>query len=560
MSTVTVTLPQAAAAAPSSATLSGVLSAPAADAATATATAAAAAAASASANPLLQPWQGAHGGFPAWPAYQPAHFLPALTAACAEHIAELTALAAAPSTPTFENTVLAFDGSGRALERVSRVLQHLCSSATSPELQAVELASAPLLAEHSSRVHMGIPGLFARVAAVHAARAALPPQAARLVERVHLAFVRSGAQLDAAAQARLAEVMSALALAHTQFSQNVLKDEAECTLTATAEELEGCPPDLLAAAAAVGAERGAPAGALVLSLSRSQVEPILTYATRRDTRERLWRQWTQRGQLTPSRDNAHVIKRILLLRCEQAALHGYPSFGAYQTADSMAQSPEKVMELLDTVWPRARASAERERAALEAFAHSTGVALEGGLQPWDWRFLAERERGAKFSFDEAALKPYLSLEKVTGALFDVAGRLFGLRFVRTALQGYHPDVVVYEVRQGGAEAGEGGCSGELLGFFCADNFARPNKEGGAWMSELRTACMGKERVLPIIVRCLLLFCFLPLCTAPLPAPTPHALSLTHLPFHLPPSFAPTRARCAVQQQQLPEGLPVPAYL
>ena len=495
MSTVTVTLPQAAAAAAPSATLTGVLSAP---AAAADAGASASPDAAASANPLLQPWQGAHGGFPAWPAYQPAHFLPALTAACAEHIAELTALATAPAPPTFENTVLAFDASGRALERVSRVLQHLCSSATSPELQAVELSSAPLLAAHSSRVHMGIPGLFDRVAAVHAARAALPPQAARLVERVHLTFVRSGALLDAAAQARLAEVMSALALAHTQFSQNVLKDEAECTLTATAEELEGCPPDLLAAAAAVGAERGAPAGTLVLSLSRSQVEPILTYATRRDTRERLWRQWTRRGQLTPSRDNAPVIKHILLLRCQQAALHGYPSFGAYQTADSMAQSPGKVMELLDNVWPRARASAERERAALEAFAEGTGVALEGGLQPWDWRFLAERERGAKFAFDEAALKPYLSLENVTGALFDVAGRLFGLRFVRTALQGYHPDVVVYEVRQGGA--GEGAGEGELLGFFCADNFARPNKEGGAWMSELRTACMGKERrVLPIIV-------------------------------------------------------------
>lgn len=409
----------------------------------------------------------------------------------ADNIKEVESIATNPEPPTFENTVRALDRSGASLSRVTRVLSHLCASVTSPELQAVELESAPLLAAHTNKLYMQIPGLFERVCAVHAAKDTLPcPQAARLTERTHLDFVRAGAKLDAPSKARYAAVMESLATLQTNFSQNVLKDESECTLSVEEEELEGCPPDLVAGARQAAADRGGAPGTLTLSLSRSQVEPILTYATRRALRERLWRQWSARGELTcPARDNKPLIKAILALRSEQAALHGYPTFAAYQLADTMAQGPEKVMELLENVWARARASGEREREGLEAHA---GLEV-GSLQPWDWRFHAERERTALYDFDESALKPYLSLEAVTAAIFDCAGALFGLRFVRTDCTGYHPDVVVYEVREsvGGEDT--------LVGLFCADNFARPNKRGGAWMSELRTAHRDGERVLPIVV-------------------------------------------------------------
>ena len=455
-------------------------------------------------NPLLLPWTGKYGGLPSWHLYQPEHFMPAIRLACAENLAEAAAIAGSTEPATFENTVLALDNAGELLSRVTRVLSHLCASATSPELQAIELESAPLLAAHSSAIYMGVPGLFARLDAVHSARAALPPQAARLTERLHLDFVRAGAQLDAASQARYAQVMEALASLHTTFSQNVLKDEEQCTLSVSASELEGCPPDILAAAAQVAADRGAAPGTLTLSLSRSQVEPVLTYAARGELRERLWRQWTRRGQLTPGRDNRAVLKQILALRAEQAGLHGYPSFADYQTVDTMARTPGKVLELLHTVWPKARASAEREQASLLAFAGSA-AGVEGKeegqgphLAPWDWRYYAEQERAARYEFDEAALKPYLSLQRITAAIFDCAHKLFGLQFVPAqGLVGYHPDVQVYEVLQEGV--GEGG-QGEFIGYFCADNYARPNKQGGAWMSELRTARRGGGgRVYPVVV-------------------------------------------------------------
>lgn len=211
------------------------------------------------------------------------------------------------------------------------------------------------------------------------------------------------------------------------------------------------------------------------------------YANNRELRERAWRAWTRRGELSPERDNVGLVKSILKLRSEQAALHGKASFGAFQTEDMMAKSPDRVSELLLNVWPRARAAAEAERASLEAFSGLSPI------EPWDWRLYAERLRAEQFAFDDAALKPFMSLPAMQRAVFDVANKLFGLRFVRRAdVAAYHADCEVYEVREtvDGAD--------ELVGIFIADNFARPNKQGGAWMSELRTASRDGERTLPII--------------------------------------------------------------
>ena len=365
--------------------------------------------ADAAANPLLADWAANAYGLPPFGAVEAAHFAPALAAATAAHAAEAAAIAAAPAAPTFENTVRALDRAGAALDRVARVLSHLTHSATTPALQDAERAAAPALAAHSSRIFF-TPGLFARVDAVRAAPAP-SPEAARLTERVWLDFVRAGARLAPAAQARAAAIDEALASLCTAFTQNVLADEAEFTLALSAADLAGCPADVVAAARQAALERGgaaaaADADAHVVTLSRSLVEPFLTHAARRDLRERAWRAWSRRGELSAARDNVAIAKEILALRAEQAALHGFDSFAAYQADDTMAKTPARIAELLLDVWPRARAAAERENAALAAFAAEQALLPAGAaVETWDRRFVAEKLRAARFDFDDAEVKP-----------------------------------------------------------------------------------------------------------------------------------------------------------
>jgi peptidyl-dipeptidase Dcp len=261
-------------------------------------------------------------------------------------------------------------------------------------------------------------------------------------------------------------------------------------------------------------ERAAPDGKVVISLSRSLVEPFLTFSARRDLREKAWRAWTTRGELDPKRDNLRIAREILSLRKAQSGMHGYPDFSQFKTADSMAGTPTAVSDLLLRVWEPAKKSAARERQALEDFLTETGGGVESlpdGLQPWDWRFYAEQVRVNKYALDEAEIKPYFSLEAMTTAMFDCAERLFGLRFLPiSGAKTYHPDVQVYEVRErfqkcanGQADGQDTGGTGDntttnemesgrnakredrLVGVFFHDNYCRPFKNSGAWMSELR---------------------------------------------------------------------------
>lgn len=357
---------------------------------------------------------------------------------------------------------------------------------------------APILASHESKVYT-MPGLFQRIDQLHSTRhtASLNPEQVRLVERLHLDFVRAGARFDAKSQQRYAAIMERLAAIQTQFTQNVMGDESSFTLVLSQEDLSGCPADLVAAARQAATERNCPEDQYVITLSRSLVEPFLTFSDRRDLREKAWQAWTRRGELDAARDNHALMKEILLLRAEQAALHGYQSFAEYQTADSMAGSPSRVMELLENVWSKAKFAADRERQALEAYvAEAKGEQVD--IQPWDWRYYAEKVRQSRYSFDEALLKPYLSLDAMTAAVFDVAHKLFGLRFVkRPDVAGYHEDVQVYEVREWVAGAAGQPQEDRLLAVFLHDNFGRQNKRSGAWMSELRTACPDLGSV-PII--------------------------------------------------------------
>ena len=432
-------------------------------------------------NPLLSDWHASSAyGLPPFASIKAEHFKPAFQVGMDHQLAELQEIVSCPETPSFDNTIAPFDRCGGILSKVGAAFSALCASNSPAEIQAVQTEMAPLLAAHESAIYM-FPGLFARIDAVPVQ--GLTNEQARLVDRLQLDFVRAGAKFSLADQKAYAAIMEELSVLTTQFQQNLLADESQVTVDLTEEDFAGCPSFLIDSAKQAAKEKNKAPGVLSITLSRSSVEPFLTFASRRDLRQNVFEQWTRRGQLDASRDNASIAKKILLLRCDQAEMHGYETFAAYQTADTMSKTPAAVMELLERVWTPACASANRERALLEKnMLEELGQdAAAGGIEAWDWRYYAERVRLQLYDFDESLLKPYLPLEAMQNAVFDTAGKLFGLRFEKVKGVGaYHEDVEVFEVR----EAAAGG-SDILRALFLHDNFARANKRSGAWMSDLR---------------------------------------------------------------------------
>jgi peptidyl-dipeptidase Dcp len=444
-------------------------------------------------NPLLADWDTPH-GLPPFQRFQPEHFEPALRAAMQAHLAELAAIREQAAEPSFDNTVAAYDRCGRLLDRVASVFYNLTSSATSPELQAVQRAMAGPMAAHSSAIYTDA-ALFARIDSLHARRAVLglAPEAQRLLERVHLDFVRAGARLAGAERERLKQVMEQLAQLMTRFAQNVLHDESSWQLVLQGEaDLAGLPAFARAAAQQAAADRGLQGH--VITLSRSLVVPFLSYSQRADLREQAWRAWTSRGEHAGEHDNRELARDILRLRREQAALMGQACFADHVLADTMAGNRAAVQRLLGEVWPRALKAVAAEEQLLREVraAHGGG---NGPIEAWDWRYWAEQVRRERFALDDAEVKPYFPLDGVAAAAFDCATRLFGLRFTRRAdLPVYHPDVAAYEVHD---------AQGALVGVFLQDNFARPNKRSGAWMSTLRRQSRnvpaGEPPVLPLVM-------------------------------------------------------------
>jgi peptidyl-dipeptidase Dcp len=444
-----------------------------------------------STNPLLQRWATPY-GLPPFDKVRPEDFVPAFEVALAEHRIEIDALAAVTDAPTFENTLVPFDRSGRLLARVRELFFNLTAAETSPELQKAELVLAPRLSSHNSAIYMNA-ALFARIDTVHenVANAGLKPEQRRLLDRVHLDFVRAGAKLGAAAKVRYAEVVAKLAELTTQFSQNVLADEASYQLVLrTEEDLIGLPPFLRNAAKESAEARGV-ADAWVITLSRSLVMPFLTFSGRRDLREQLFTAWTSRGEHAGASDNRQIAVEILKLRQEQAAIHGYSTFADYQLVDRMAGKPSAVQDLLTKVWAPAKRRAAAELDAIKAMAVASGNMH--AIEKWDWRYYAEKVRQTRYQLDDAETKPYFELNAMIGAMFDCAGKLFGLKFEeKQGIPMYHPDVRVFEVRNAGDA---------LIGIFLSDNFARASKSGGAWMSAYRLQSRigdGDGEVIPII--------------------------------------------------------------
>ena len=436
-------------------------------------------------NPLLAPWDTPF-QLPPFAAITDDDFGPAFDAALTEARGAVQAIATNPEAPSFSNTVAALELAEATLDRVAGVFYNLAGADSNPAREALQRDLAPKMSAFSSEVLMN-PALWARVKKLSAAAATLDlaPEEARVLDLYARMFRRAGADLEGQEAERLKEVKNRLAVLGTQFSQNLLADERDWSLMLTEADLEGLPADLTAAMRAAGAERGV-AGP-VLTLSRSIVVPFLQYSPRRDLRETAFRAWGARGENGGKTDNRGIAAETLRLREERARLLGYPSFAAFKLEPEMAKTPGRVRELLMAVWEPAKARALADAAELTGMMRADGI--NGDLEPWDWRYYAERRRKARYDIDEAEVKPFLNLDAMIGAAFACASRLFGLAFRPLDVPLYHPDARAWEVTR----------DGRHMAVFVGDFYARGSKRSGAWCSTMRSQRKLGEDVRPIVV-------------------------------------------------------------
>lgn len=438
-------------------------------------------------NPFFEEWATPF-GVPPFAEIKTEHFKPAYEAALKAHEAEIAAIAGDASAPSFENTIAALERSGAQLDRVDLVFSQLGSANTNETLQGIERDLAPIVARHWNAVFLN-PALFARIDALYQKRAelGLDAEALRVLERYHLDFVRSGAKLSLEDRERFAEIVERLAVLGTEFGQNVLADEQNTVFALGEAEVDGLPDFARAAAAEMARDRKLNAPYAVTT-SRSSVEPVLHFARDRAVREKIWRGFVKRGANGNASDNHAIIGEILRLRGEQAKLLGYESYAQYKLADSMAGTPKAARGLLEQVWKPGRQRALDDRVALQGLIDEEGGNFK--LAAWDWRYYAEKLRLARYDFDENEIKPYLELWKVVEAAFYVAEKLFGVSFVaRVDIEGYHPDVRVWEVQR----------EGRTIGIFYGDYFARAGKRSGAWMTSFRKQAKLDGEVIPLVV-------------------------------------------------------------
>ena len=441
-------------------------------------------AAAAASNILLAPWTGPYGGVPPLDRVRVADFKPALLTAMDEELAEVDRIASNPAAPTFANTIAALERTGRSLNRVGVIFGIYTSTLNAPDVQAVESEVAPLLAEHSDRITQN-EKLFRRVDAVYATRehAKLTPEQMRLTWVVRTSFVREGASLDAAAKTRMGVLNQELAGLYTKFSQSLLADENGHWLELSDEaDLAGLPASMRDGLGAAAEARGIKARAIVPN-TRSAVEPFLEYSTRRDLREKVWRTFVSRGDNGDEHDTNADIKRILKLRAERAKLLGYATYAHWHLEQSMAKTPERAIALMEAVWPAAVARVHEEVVDMQAVADREADAAGAArirIEPWDYRYYAEKVRQQKYDLDANVLKPYLQLEQLREAMFWVAGQLYGFQFVPVPagrVPVAHPDIRVFEVKD---------AKGQHVGLWYFDPYARQNKQSGAWMNAYRS--------------------------------------------------------------------------
>lgn len=441
-------------------------------------------------NPLLQEWTGPYQGVPDFEAASLDDLEAALEAGMAAHLAEIEAIANNPEPPTFENTIVAMERAGDPIGRVFSYYGIWSSNMSSPEFRAIQQRMAPRLSAYNSEITQNA-ALFERIASVRNSDevAGLRPDQQRLVTLVYDGFARNGATLEGEAAERYAAINARLAELHTQFANNVLHDEEAYVTYLTEDQLSGLPQSFINAAAAAAAERGRE-GEYAVTNTRSSMDPFLTFSDERELREEVWRTYYNRGDNADEYDNNAIIAEILQLRDERVGLLGYDNYAQWRLEDRMAQTPERALELMEAVWPAAIARVEEEVAEMQALADAQGADIT--IEPWDYRYYMEQVRQARYDLDSDEVKQYLQLDNLREAMFYVSGELFGFEFAEVpegSVPVWHEDVRVWEVTDRE--------SGDHIGLWYLDPFARTGKRSGAWASGFRghTTFDGPENVL-----------------------------------------------------------------
>jgi peptidyl-dipeptidase Dcp len=422
---------------------------------------------------FLQKWTGPYEGVPPWDKVAPADFPTAFQAAMDDSKAEFEAMLTAKGPITFENTIAATELSGQKIDRLFSVWGVHSSNLSNPEIRKIQAEWEPKVSAFFSELQLDA-RYFARVKHLYDRRASLNLDAkqSRLLQRTYDRLVRDGALLDATKKAEVVAIETALSRKFSEFSEKVLADEEKYILLNSEADLAGLPESYVASLKAAAAAKKQTGWAI--ANTRSAVQPFLENSTRRDLREKVWTAFIKRGDNKDANDTGATISEILKLRQQRAELLGFPTHAHYRMADTMAKDPDKAMDLMTKVWPAAVARVKEEVADMQAIANADKITIE----PWDYRFYAEKVRKAKYDLDQEAIKPYFQLDNMVAAMFDAAGKLYGMTFSENtgAVPVFEPKVRTFEVKR----------DGKVIGLFYLDNFARTGKRSGAWMTTYRS--------------------------------------------------------------------------
>lgn len=414
-------------------------------------------------------------GVPPFDKIKTEHYMPAFIEGMRQDSLEIEAIANNPEPPTFANTIEALEYSGAMLDRVSSVFFNLYSADTNDDMDTIAEKISPLLSDHSDNITLNA-ALFKRIKAVYDKRDSLNlnHEQMRLLEKRYQSFVRSGANLSDEQKARLREINKELSLLDIKFGGNVLAEtNAYQKWIDNEQDLDGLPQDVKNAAAEEAAAAGQP-GKWLFTTQKSSFIPVLQYCTNRELRMELLIAYTMRGNNNNEYDNKSVINQTVRLRVEKAKMFGFDNPADMILETSMAKNSKNVMDFLPSVWEPSLAQAKKEAAELQKLMDAEGRGEK--LEPWDWWFYAEKLRREKYNLDEEALKPYFKLENVRQGVFDLATKLYGLKFEKLpGMPVYNPDVEVFKVMD---------ADGSLLGIFYGDYFPRAGKRGGAWMNNI----------------------------------------------------------------------------
>ena len=438
-------------------------------------------------NPLLQDWNTQHQTAP-FSKIRTEHYEPAVKAAIKEAKANIDHIAKQKAEPTFDNTILAMETASERLDRICGVLMNLNECNTNDEMQAVVMRVMPELTRYSNEVSMN-EKLFTRVKCIYDKRASLnlTPEQTRLLEERYKGFVRNGALLTGKDKKAYAKNAEELAVLEQQFNQNVLADNNNYTLHVTnADDLKGLPDNAIQAARQEALRRNLEGW--VFTLAAPSYIPFLTYCDNRDLREQMWRAYNSRGNRGNQNDNNEVMRRITDLRRQQANLLGYKDYATYSLEETMAATPQNVSDFMRSLINASFPAAQRDLKEVQDYALRHGANFE--LQRWDFSYYSEKLKQDKYDFDAELLRPYFQLEKVRQGIFDLYGKLYGLRFISTPrIEVYHPDVTAYEVFHGD----------RFMGVLYLDMFPRESKRSGAWMVEFRPQSnINGKQIRPVI--------------------------------------------------------------